>query len=293
MDATRAASRTAVLTCQGRAVADGRIGVGRFSDPTAAVLLRDSEREVVERVRAGEAPTGDWRARMGYELVRGCGVIMAPRTIMIDDAIRECANPQVAVLGAGLDGRFWRMGELADVAGFEIDHPASQQDKRERLGPLPAVTGALHFVAVDFSHDRLDVALRAAGHDPLRPTTWVWEGVVRYLTRRDVTTTVAAVAALSAPGSRLIVNYQARSLVGSLGRAGMRLASRAARVADPLADEPHRSGWTPAALRRLLDRHGFTVVRDDDLLTGATALGTPLTQRRSLHNGRVAVADRR
>lgn len=36
--ASEPASRTAVLVCQGRAVADGRIAVGRFADPTALPL---------------------------------------------------------------------------------------------------------------------------------------------------------------------------------------------------------------------------------------------------------------
>jgi len=40
---TRPASRTAVLVCQGRAVAHGRSGVGRFDHPTALALLRDGD----------------------------------------------------------------------------------------------------------------------------------------------------------------------------------------------------------------------------------------------------------
>ena len=28
--------------------------------------------------------------------------------------------------------------------------------------------------------------LAAAGHDPTRPTTWIWEGVVMYLTKAEV-----------------------------------------------------------------------------------------------------------
>ena len=36
----RKASRTAVQVCQGRAVAHGRLAVGRFDDPTALALLR-------------------------------------------------------------------------------------------------------------------------------------------------------------------------------------------------------------------------------------------------------------
>jgi hypothetical protein len=92
MDADAGASRTAVLVCQRRAAAHGRIAVDRFSDPVAPALLRDGE--------------------------------------------------------------------------------------RDRIGPLTPLAGSLRFTPVDFTRDQLDPALAAAGHDPARPTTWVWEGVV-------------------------------------------------------------------------------------------------------------------
>ncbi len=52
------ASRTAVLVCQGRAVAHGRIAIDRFDDPTAMMFLRADERGVVEWVRGGVPPRG-------------------------------------------------------------------------------------------------------------------------------------------------------------------------------------------------------------------------------------------
>ena len=60
------ASRTAVLVCQGRAVADGRLAVGRFDDPVARALLRDDELAAVERARTGVARRAGrigWRSR--------------------------------------------------------------------------------------------------------------------------------------------------------------------------------------------------------------------------------------
>lgn len=59
----RAASRTAVLVCQGRAAADGSVAVGRFSDPVAVRLLRAEERTPVDDVRAGVPPQG-WPATL-------------------------------------------------------------------------------------------------------------------------------------------------------------------------------------------------------------------------------------
>jgi hypothetical protein len=63
------ASRTAVLVCQGRAAADGRIAVGRFADPVAITMLRHGERIPVDQVRAGTPPAG-WAERVDYEAVR-------------------------------------------------------------------------------------------------------------------------------------------------------------------------------------------------------------------------------
>src|SRR4029077_9313468 len=125
-----------VLVGQGRAAAHGRLAEGRFADPVAWTLLRGEERVVVERVRAASAPSG-WRERTEFEMVRASADVVVPRTIAIDDAIRARPTPQLVIIGAGLDGRAWRMSELADVDVFELDHPASQRDKRHRVGDLP------------------------------------------------------------------------------------------------------------------------------------------------------------
>ena len=131
----RAASSTAVLVCQGRAVADGRYAVGTFSDPVAWHLLDPEERELVEAARRRHA-AADGRRRMAYELLWRTGILMVPRTVAIDAAVREHGATQVVVLGAGLDARAWRMPELAGATVVEVDHPASQRDKQRRLGDL-------------------------------------------------------------------------------------------------------------------------------------------------------------
>lgn len=257
-------------------------------------LLRDGERKVVEQVRADAPPKG-LGARMTYEFVQGCAALMAPRTIEIDDAIRGDPTAQLVVLGAGLDGRAWRMTELADAIVFEVDHPATQADKRERLGQRAPTAGEVRFVATDFAQHGLGEALDGALHRPDRPTTWVWEGVVPYLTAAQVTATVATVETRSAPGSRFVVNYQAPSAKAGVGRLVGRAMMRLARSNDPWTDEPHRSHWTPDQLSSLLERYGFTTLRDRDLLEVSLALGLPGRAGDlggSLPNGHVLVAER-
>jgi methyltransferase (TIGR00027 family) len=285
----RAASRTAVLVCQGRAAADGRLAVGWYSDPVAMELLRAPERAAVNQVRANEPPAG-WSQRSGYEAVRACAELMAPRTFAIDEGIRAHPCGQVVILGAGLDTRAWRLPELAEATVWEIDHPASQRDKRDRLGALATVAHEVRFQPVDLAGGRLDAALESGGHRPDRPTTWIWEGVIPYLSRAEVADTLRAVAARSATGSTLILNYQSPSLRASAGR----LVARAMTVfgGTPVtAGEPWRSLWTPQRMARLLADHDFAIESDSDLRSTAERIGLR-TSRTSLSTGRVAVAAR-
>ena len=241
------ASRTAVLVCMGRAAAHGTDG---FSDPTALALLPDQARARVERFRAGEAPRG-LRGRMMHAYLARQSLTMLARTVAIDQAIAAAAAPQVVILGAGLDGRAWRLGALTDAAVFEVDHPDSQKDKRARVAALAPAARDIRFVAVDFTRDDLDRALADAGHDPARPTTWVWEGVVMYLERADIEATLRVVARRSAPGSALAVLYHAPALLLHVVRPVVR------RLGEPL-----RSTFTPAAMGAMLAAHGFAVESD-------------------------------
>ncbi|MEV6342473.1 class I SAM-dependent methyltransferase [Actinoplanes sp. NPDC051851] len=283
------ASRTAVIVCQGRATADERIAPGRFSDPVAIDLLLPDEQRPVRWAR-DETPPTEWADRVEYESARGCAEMMVPRTVAIDDAVRERPGHQVVVLGAGLDSRAWRMPELGDVPVFEVDQPASQQDKISRAAGLDGTPPV--YVPVDFGRDDLGEALEKAGHRADLPTTWIWEGVVPYLTPAQVRATVRAVAARSAGGSRLVVNYQAPSLRGTLGRWVVRAMASTTGRANPWAQEPWRSMWKPAAMARLLGAEGFAVARDASLLELAGSLDLPPANVTSLTSGRVVVADR-
>jgi methyltransferase (TIGR00027 family) len=208
--------------------------------------------------------------------------MMVARTVAIDDAIRGAPHAQLVILGAGLDGRAWRMAELRDAVVFEVDHPDSQRDKRDRVGALAQAARDVRFVAVDFERDSLDDALAKAGHDRAVATTWVWEGVVMYLTPEDVEATLAIIERRSAPGSRLVVAYTSPALVSALAGYFLR------RIGEPL-----RSAFTADAMRDLLARHAFAVVRDDDLHAIGNALSDEVARAtKVLRHMRIVTADR-
>ncbi len=160
-----------------------------------------------------------------------------------------------------------RLAELRDVSVFEVDHPDSQRDKRERASKLTPASCDIRFVPVDFEHDALDRALAAAGHDESRATTWVWEGVVMYLTLRDIEATLAVLERRSPPGSRLIILYHVPALL--LKVLGLLLR----RVGEPL-----RSAFRPAQMRELLAEHGFQVRADQDLIRIGDTLSPEIGQ---------------
>ena len=286
-------SRTAVFVCQGRAVADGCAGVEPFADPVAERLLSEAELEPVRLARRGELPD-DGRARLVVQSVSACAAVMAPRTVLIDAAVSrtlgQSGNWQVVLLGAGLDGRPWRLAALRGITVFSLDHPASQADLRRRAETLPSPVCDLRFVAVDLTHEPLGPRLAAAGHDPLRPTVWIWEGVIPYLSRPQVTATLDALTRISAAGSVLVAQYQSRSLSAQVGRRVAGLVSRLSGAVSPLAGEPWRSLWSERQISRLLADRGWVVDSDVSLLESTTRCDTPHASAGSLANGRVAVA---
>ena len=310
-----------MFVCQGRAVANGRLAPGRFSDPVAIQLLTAAELAVVTRARAEGLPK-EGPERFLVEAVRACAEVMVPRTVLIDDLLVAALAPrhaghgvdpdlgareapaaagddperhgdplspagagtahQVVLLGAGLDARPWRLAALAGSRVFSVDHPASQADMRRRSANVGEPVCDLRWVPVDLEQDPLGPMLASAGHDASLPTIWIWEGVVQYLTEADVTASLAAMARLSAPGSSLVVNYRTPSVAASLGRMLSGLFARISRVEDVLADEPWRSAFTPERLGALLVPHGFCAVQHEHLLDTARAIGTPTTRPRSL-----------
>jgi methyltransferase (TIGR00027 family) len=275
-------SQTAVMVCAARAAAHCRTDVAAFADPTALVLLPEDARQRVERFRAG-VPPKSLRERIRYAVLEKRSKMMIARTVAIDGAIRDAASAQVVILGAGLDGRAWRMSELGDVTVFEVDHPDSQREKQARAASLKQAARAVRFVPVDFTRDRLDEALASAGHDPARQTTWVWEGVVMYLERADIHATLRVVEARSAPGSRLVVVYHSPSIIRQMAGFFLRWVG-----------EPFRSAFTQGELQTLLAGFGFTVLQDDDMATVATRLSAELADTaRFLKDMRIATAQRR
>jgi methyltransferase (TIGR00027 family) len=223
----RAASRTAFMVAAYR----GRASAGPdpiCSDPWALQLA---------------GPEGEALSRQWDEHSPSMELWIALRTRYIDDCVVRALDrgiAQVVILGAGLDTRSARLRRQG-VRFFEVDQPASQADKRERLSrfeeyPLDAAT----FVSCDFERDDFVEGLEAAGLERTQPACLVWEGVIYYLAETAARATLARIATELDPRSLLIFDYLNTNMAKSSAR--LRPEDRAMKgIIDELG-EPMRFG---------------------------------------------------
>lgn len=195
---------------------------------------------------------------------------MALRTALIDDALREAITlgaEQLVIMGAGLDARAYRMPEVRALTTFEVDHPATQAYKLERLRGQAERAEKVHYVAVDFERGSINESLSAAGHEPARKTFWVWEGVTMYLHPAATRATLAAMASRSCPGSRVAITYLTPE--STL----LPVLTSAANVVLRVIGEPLRGRISTIDMREALGETGFDVVSDTSAMDWAKRYG--------------------
>ncbi|MFT4930059.1 MAG: methyltransferase (TIGR00027 family) [Phenylobacterium sp.] len=113
---------------------------------------------------------------------------------------------QVVMLGAGFDTLSWRLHQQhAEVNFIEIDHPATQAVKAQALNKQGNKGSNMHFLSVDFAKQDLKTRLGGlAEFDPERPTLFICEGVLMYLSEKDVTLLFDSIRDLTGSGSQFI-----------------------------------------------------------------------------------------
>lgn len=121
----------------------------------------------------------------------------------------EKGTEQYVILGAGLDTFAFREKETAgNVRIFEVDHPFTQEDKRERIARAKwEIPSNLRFVPVDFSKDNLKEKLINAGFDRSRRTFFSWLGVTCYLSAEEIGSVVSSIADLCGKKSLLAFDF--------------------------------------------------------------------------------------
>ncbi len=221
-----------------------------FNDPVAAAMA------------GGESENGV-DAREPFS--RALRAFLAVRSRYAEDQLARAVERgvgQYVVLGAGLDTFAYRNPFRSEgLRVFEVDHPATQAWKRQRLEeadiPVPL---ELTFAAVDFERESLADGLLRAGFDVHRAAFFSWLGVTPYLSRSAFDATLGFIASMPrASGVAFDYAVERRMLTP---RQQIALDAMSERVAR--AGEPFQLFFDPAALARDLAREGFRDIEDLD-----------------------------
>lgn len=205
-------SLTAEVVCFFRALEERRDPDQRLlSDPFAERLLSPvvrgwldhGAREAVRRVGVGA-----FGGSVSFD--RLTDFVVARHRFMDDSMLRalEAGAEQVLILGAGYDTRALRFAEqLGGRRVYEVDHPATQREKIERLGAAHGERDHIRYVAVDFLRDDFAAKLRETDFAVGARTFVIWEGVTMYLRERAVRDTLGALRTLVGGASELTADF--------------------------------------------------------------------------------------
>jgi methyltransferase (TIGR00027 family) len=240
-------SQTARGAAAYRAVHQTYEGAAIFRDPFAEKILDDETRAALAGIAADPSR-------------RGMRLFIVSRSRFSEEALAASVARgarQVVVLGAGLD-TFSLRNPFPDVRVFEVDFPATQVWKRERLREAGlAAPGTLTFAPVDFERESLAEGLARAGFRRDQPAFFQWLGVVPYLTSEAISSTLDYVASIPSPA--VVFDYTEPFENHTPERRAMLLATAESAAAR---GEPWLSFFNPPEIAAILRGKGFTGIDD-------------------------------
>jgi len=222
--------------------------------PSATARRVAANRLAFERLEApyGDPAADDRLARdiSGQEAASSEGMhrYLRGRTAFFDLAVVNAMGRgvrQVVNVGAGYDGRSLRYAKPG-VQWWEIDHPATQADKRARLKRLDITTDHVSFVPLDLRAGGLAEGLLGAGYEPGSPALMICEGVAVYLEPEVLGAALHELRSLAAPGTRLTISLGISTGSPEEELRRQRFAERVAAAGEPALN--YMSGADSGAL---------------------------------------------
>jgi methyltransferase (TIGR00027 family) len=211
------ASFTAMMTAYMRAYHSMHATNKVFDDFLAYRLLPNEKRALIEQYLIGEEQLeSSFRTESCSEQTDNLMSLIPTvisRARYTEDTLEKAVKQgvkQYVILGAGLDTFAFRQPEMMEcLEVFEVDHPATQGFKIQRIAELGWKHPArLHFVPIDFSTERLEASLnRSSSYDPEVKTFFSWLGVTYFLTQNEVLATLRSITKVAHAGSIIVFDY--------------------------------------------------------------------------------------
>ena len=175
---------------------------------TAAVRARESRRENrLFHDPWAEALAGEEGASWIAQRPENSTITMALRTRYFDDFLEQISSldkiRQFVFLAAGLDTRAFRLKWPAGVCVFEMDQPSVLDYKETVLQSLGATAVCERRIIRKDLTGSWKEALVETGFDPARPSCFLLEGFLFYVSNETAREIIDSATLLSAPGTRL------------------------------------------------------------------------------------------
>ena len=261
-------SITAMMSSFGRAFHAENEKHPVFSDLCAKKLMTAEEYAAVQSyilsgVKFFEPEFDSANAEPTELLRRLVNVHIAPtplcRAAYTEQALKTAVRTetkQYVILGAGMDTFAFRETEfLTKHKVFEVDHPLTQADKREKIARTGwTIPDNLTFVPVDFTRDSLLKSLITNGFEPKTKSFFSWLGVTYYLSAEAINKTLGELSSLCADGSTLVFDYPDENFFD----AGEKRVQNTIMMAKA-GGEPMQSAFSCKELEKLLEKHGFLI----------------------------------
>jgi methyltransferase (TIGR00027 family) len=253
-------SRTALLIARQRAAHQVFDHGSILYDPFAMKILREDEKDAIQS--ANQHPL----ASIGR-------LLTAARSRIAEDALSKAVERgirQIVILGAGLDTFALRNPHGAQqILIYEVDHPATQASKRQRLAEAQIVPPPwLIFVPVDFERDDVGEKLAAAGFQRNSPAFFTWLGVVPYLTQDAIGRTLDYMSSIHS--SEVVFDYlePPEAFSEELRQLEKERTEQLKKIGEGSV-----SRFEPAGIAGILRSHGFSAIEDINFQEIASRFG--------------------
>ncbi|CNH55041.1 class I SAM-dependent methyltransferase [Yersinia mollaretii] len=207
-------SATAELTCLLRAKSYGEKKPHLKSDDYVAVILSQTFHSLFSMMQKTFLLGDDV---LNLATPAGIYPYIVARTLYIDAIFQKTAGrfSKIFILGAGYDSRAIRFYHaLQHSRIFEIDHPAMQQHKIEKLSEVHiSPPSNLTFLPIDFNQQNLADTLANFPLQTGEKCLFLLEGLLMYLEPAQVKTLLSAISDYSSDGSQIIFDFVYENLL--------------------------------------------------------------------------------
>jgi methyltransferase (TIGR00027 family) len=252
-------SRTALMIARQRAAHQVLDHGSILYDPFAMKILREDEKDVLQFANA-------------HPLASIGRLITAARSRIAEDALSRAVEGgirQIVIVGAGLDTFALRNPHGTQLRIYEVDHPATQAWKRQRLAEAQiALPPWLILVPVDFERDDVGEKLVAAGFQQNSPAFFTWLGVVPYLTQDAIGRTLDYMSSIQ--NSEVVFDYVEPPEAFS---EELRQLEKERTEQLKKMDERSVSRFEPAGMAAILRSQGFCAIEDINFQEIASRFG--------------------